>query len=210
VPYPVVWALEPNISDPVVETYGYMTDVIELRRREQRVQLRRHPIGAIEFSFFCENPLEGQRTAVLIHRKRAQPWIVPLWQYRSRPTADVTAGATEVQVVTSLIPFTDPLGLGPYALLWRSSSSYELVHLNAIYPTKLELAQPVAGNWTAGSVEVLPCRVGRLEQAPRTPWLTPQVLTGRVRFDFDCWSDDNIVPTLTDEFAVIGDQVQPV
>lgn len=210
-PDPIVWALEPNAVDQVVEEYGYLTDVLAAYRRlEQRIQLRRHSTGAIEFSFFCDDLLEGQRISVLLQRKRAQPWIVPLWPYRSRPAANITAGDTLIQIPTANIPFTDALGLGPYAVLWRTSRLYELVKLNAIYANAVELAQPVAGTWSAATIELIPARVGRLEQAPRTPWLTPKLLTGRIRFDFDSWSEDNMVPTLTDDYMVMGDQPQPV
>lgn len=211
-PLPVVWPVEPNAKDGIIETYGYMTDVIPGYRRgiEQRAQLRRHPVGGVEFSFLCDELREAQRISVLLQRKRAQQWIVPLWQYRAAPTANVSPGAVEISVVTANIPFTDPLGLGPYAVLWRNSQEYEVVYLNAIFPSKVELAAPVAGTWPSASVELLPCRVGRLEQPPSTPWLTPRLLTGRVRFDFDAWSEDNIVPTLTDELLATEDQVLPV
>jgi len=209
---PTVWAVEPNAAEPIIESYGYLTDIIPGYREgmEQRVQLRRHPTGSIEFAFLSTDLWEAQRTAVLLQRRRAQPWIVPLWQYRARPTADIAPGATEIAIVTASIPFTDPLGLGPYAVLWRDSRYFEVVALNAIYPSRLELASPVVGTWPASSVEVLPARVGRLYRNPSTPWLTRSVPTGRVRFDFECWSDDNIVPVLTDDYAVLGGQVQPV
>lgn len=206
---PQVWPLEPNAVHPIVEEYGYLTDIFRsYRGLEQRVQLRRHPLGAVEFFFLCDDPWEGRRISALLHRKQAQPWIVPLWQYRARPTADVSTGATSISLATSGIPFTDPAELGPYAVLWGSARAFEIIFLDAIMPTTVELAAPTVGAWSAAAVELLPARRARLDGSPDLSWITSRVLAGRVRFIFEAWRTDTQVPTATESaFIDEGDLV---
>lgn len=208
-----VWPFEPNIVDPVREEYGYATDVIRsYDGSEQRVALRRHPTGAIEFGFLLDDVWEAQRANVLLHRKQAQRWAAPLWPYRRRLEADVAAGDVAVTVTTAPLPFSDPAQLGPYALLWRSARAFELVQLNAVYPTYLELlgSAPAAAAWPAGTTWVIPVRVARLEARVEGEWLTGRAFQGRIRFLFEAWGVDNFVPTLSGDLLEVGDQVEPV
>lgn len=211
-PAPTVFPFEPNGRDPIVEWYGYLTDVIgpSHEGREQRIQLRRHPTGAIETSFFSESRYEFQRMAALLFRKHAQLWAAPLWPYATRLTADAAAGATSLSLPTAYLPFTDPLGLGPYVLLWRDSRTFELASLNAIYPSLIELAAPLAAAWPAAGSYLIPVRTAYLEPMVPLLWETPELVTGRHHFTFEAHGTDTVVPTLTEDFVVIGDQVQPV
>jgi len=208
---PVVFPFEANGKDPPRERYGYATDVQKAEAGlEQRRKLRRHPTGSIEFSYFSREPWEFQRLNALLFRKQAQRWSVPLWPYATRLTADVAAGATSLSVVTAYVPWTDPLGLGPYALLWASSRSFELVKLNAVYPTRLELldAAPTAAAWPMASTWVLPVRVALLEPTVPLQWESSELLTGRIRATFDAVMTDNVVPILSEDMAAVGEEAQ--
>jgi len=204
---PVVFPFEPNGLDPIVEWYGYLTDVIgpSYEGNEQRVQLRRHPTGAIETSFFSESRYEFQRMTALLFRKHSQIWAAPLWPYATRLTADASAAATSLPVLTAGLPFTDPLGLGPYALLWKDSKTFELVSLNAIYPSSIELAVPLVATWSAASSYLIPVRTAFLEPTVPLRWETPELVTSRHHFSFECHGTTNIVPTVTDEFVVVDE-----
>jgi len=211
-PAPTVFPFEPNGGDTIIEWYGYLTDIIgpAYEGQEQRVQLRRHPTGAIETSFFSETTYEFQRMLGLLFRKHGQVWAAPLWPYATRLTADAAAGDTIVQAVTAGIPFTDPLGLGPYALLWKNSKTFELLALNAIYPSSLELVTPLAAAWPSAGTFLIPIRTAFLDSTVPLRWETPQLVTGRHHFTFESHGTDTIVPTLTDDLAVIGDTAEPV
>jgi hypothetical protein len=209
---PTVFPFQPNGADPIAEWYGYLTDVLgpSYGGKEQQIQLRRHPTGALEASFFSESRYDYQRHSALLFRKHAQSWAVPLWPYATRLTADASAGATSLSVVTADHPWTDPLGLGPYALLWRDSQTFELASLNAIYPSSIELLAPLAKSWAAASTRLIPVRLALLEQTVPLRWETSECVTGRHHFSFDAHGIGNVVPTLTDDLVDLEAQGQPI
>lgn len=184
-----VWPFEPDWSEPVVFLHGYHTDVLPAYRwREQRAALRRHPVGGLEFAFLLNDLWEAQRANVLIHRKHAQLWAVPLWPWKVRLDSDVAPGATAIQCQTGTVPFLDAAGFGPYALLYRDARTLELVQLSTVGPTQLALSAPVVGSFAASTAYVLPVRTARLERPVTAQWDTSKVFSGHVRFSFDAWS----------------------
>jgi hypothetical protein len=75
-----------------------------------------------------------------------------------------------------LDPTTRRFAAGAPALIWRSVDSWELVHIDAITGSGLDLVDAIAGTWPAdGHTFVLPILVGRLEDAPELVRVTSTV-----------------------------------
>jgi hypothetical protein len=210
----VTWPFMANAGSPMVEEYGYETDVIgSYRKLEQRMRLRRHPVGSYEFAFTLDQR-DAQRANALLYRHHAHLWAVPLWHYAAKSTGNIFAGAMAVPLVTANVSFTDLLGFGSYALLWRSPQSFELLPLTAIYPSRIDFAAPTAGAWALNSY-VIPVRQGRIDTSYGVAWETTQLVTGRIKFLFDAYNIGAPIPTYATDPAVtdtiiFGGVPQPV
>ena len=200
-----VWPFEPNSDEPWTEEYGYETNVLtSWGGMEQRIALRKHPRGAVEFGFRLADNWESQRANALLYRKHAKLWAVPLWHYGTKITSDALIGATEISAVTDGVPFTDPLQFGQYALLWRSARSFELVTLFGIHATTVDLAVPLQATWAQVGTWLLPVRLARLGNVYGMRWENTLAVSGRIRFDFEAWATDVLVPTVGDFFLGEG------
>jgi hypothetical protein len=194
-----VWPFEPNSDEALQEEYGYQTNIITAYGgMEQRIALRQHPTGAVEFAFRLADNWEAQRANALLYRKHAKLWAVPLWHYGTKLTADALVGATELFAVTANVPFTDPLQLGQYALLWKSARSFELVELFGVHASSLDLSKLLSATWAAGTW-LLPVRLARLGNIYAVSWENSLAVAGRIRFDFEAWATGVLVPTVGDQ-----------
>ena len=195
-----VWPFEPNSEEPLEEEYGYQSNVItSYGGMEQRITLRQHPVGSVEFAFRLADNWEAQRANALLYRKHPKVWAVPLWHYGTALTAQANIGATELFAATTSVPFTDPLGLGQYALLWKSARSFELVELFGVHPSSVDLNKILAATWPAGTW-LLPVRLARLGSLYAMSWENSLVIAGRIKFEFEAWATGAIIPSVGDFF----------
>lgn len=192
----ILWPFEPSIHEPIVEEYGYASDVIvSSNGTEQRRGLRRHPVGSAEFSFREPTTYELAPMLSRLYLNTGNRWIVPLFWYASDLTASAAAGVFQLPVSTVNIPYQDPLGLGRYAVLWRDRYTTELVQVVAVSPSAIDIADPLAATWTPPRAFVIPCRIARLDPAHSYLRETGTSLAGRVRFTFDAAEDpEALVP----------------
>ena len=184
---PAVFPFPANAAEPIQENYGYLTAIQSSSDgTEQRQQLRRHPVGSVEFTYLCANESEAQALTALLYANQDKVLAIPLWHYASPLMADAPIGATRFTQFTASIPYQDPLGLGPYILFYKTPASYELRGIARIFTNSIWLSEPTVQNWTAASgTKVIPVRLGRLDTSIPTTWQTSKVLTGRIKFTFD-------------------------
>lgn len=208
---PVVWPYEPDYQGGLVERYGYLTEIIEAYDgTEQRIQMRRHPVGGIEFSSFFQLLQDAQKAMVLLERNQAEPWIVPLWPYLCELTANAPAGATSLSCNPVDAPFLNPLGLGRYAVLWSSPGLYELVEVDTVFSASVTIHTPLANSFSSGQAWLIPARRALLLEATNIPRITGTVWGVRLNFSFDAAQDENSVFVGSTGFVIIGTAVLPI
>lgn len=183
---PILWPFQPNSDETLTEEYGYETCIIQsYSAQEQRIALRRHPIGSVDFAFLFRSTWEAQRANALLYRKHAKRWAVPLWHY-GVPVQSASAGTNTIVVATAGVPWQDLLGLGPYAVLWRSSSECELVAFQTIQSDSVQTVSPLSASYSSPTW-LLPARVARLGSVYAVTWENGIVASGRIRFEFESW-----------------------
>lgn len=209
-PTPQVWPAQANLSEEVVESYGYLTNILTAQNGdEQRIQLRRHPRGGISFAYLCPNLVDGQHVSALLYANRVKPWVVPLWCYARKLGADVGVGGTALTVDTVNAPFQDPLGLGLYAVLWSATRSYEAVQIQTVSPTSISLLAGTGKAWTSAQTWVLPARVGYLvDEVAELNWITGALVGGRAHFTFDA-VDEVLAVAPSSGTVVFGELDEP-
>jgi len=206
-PDPVVWPLQPNWQEKIVEGYGYRTAVLVADdSSEQRKGLRRHPAGSIEFSFMSAEAREAQAAMALLLANGDKLWAVPLWPYVCRLTAPTSIGALTLPCDTAGAPFQDPLGLGDFVLVWKDYLTWELLEIQGVTGVSVDLGNPATMAWPASQSLVIPIRLGRLVPEFSAIWETGVVLSGRLHFDFECVSGS---ASGSDTFVLVGDMLVP-
>lgn len=186
----ILWPFEPSLHEPIVEEYGYATDVLAATNgMEQRRGLRRHPVASVEFSFREPSTRELAPVFSLLYRNMANRWLVPLFWYGSALTGSAAAGVYQIPVSTVNIPFRDPLGLGRYAVLWKDRATTELVQIASLAASTVDVVDPLVATWTPPRVYLMPCRIARLDPLVSYVRETGFTLTGRARFTFDAAED---------------------
>lgn len=207
-PLPKVWPVAANAAESMIEEYGYLTDVFRaISGMEQRVQLRRHPVGSLEASYLCDVAEDSQAAAAIIHGNQDDKWLVPLWMYAQRLQTALNIGDTDVAVPTTTdIPFQDASGFGAVGVLWSGPRSSEAFYIQTVNPTSLTLPIGVTKAWGTAGTFVLPARVGRLAEIVSYRWITGKVMEARLIFEFE--PPDDILDVLT--WAGIGGAMIPV
>jgi hypothetical protein len=114
---------EPDLSQPIVETFGYLTDVmVSENGTEQRVQLRVIPVGSINARILGIQPAHAQLLNALLHGHLTGPFAIGRWQFATPLIDDAEQGDTAIHCNTEQIPF-EVHGL---VLIWSDPLHYEL------------------------------------------------------------------------------------
>lgn len=177
----VPWAYEPNWGEPVVETYGYLTDLLTAHSgMEQRIQLRAVPVGSIGYSTLLTTLQEVQAANAILFGNQTRPFGVARWQYRVPLTTATVIGATEVPCDTANIPFE----AGGLVLLWRDPSTWEVQTISAVLADRLVLSLELRVAWPAGTA-VLPMVIGRLAPEASITWESLAIGSTSLTFAID-------------------------
>jgi hypothetical protein len=182
-PDPTPWTIAANGAETVVETFGYLTSVIDgYDGAEQRVQLREVPFGSLEFSILAIDQ-EAPLAQSLIYGLHDEVLVVPWWQYGSRLTGAVSIGATLLPIADALdVPYRRGATTTDYALVIADAFNWELFVASGVLATGVQTSDTATKNWAAGSAMVYPARAARLSDAPAVRWLTPSILEARLKF----------------------------
>jgi len=183
VPDPAVWSIEASGVDEVVETYGYLTDVLDgYNQREQRVKLRAVPVEALEFSVLCEDARRSGLAESLLYGLQDDVLVLPLWQYGSRLTGDVNPGASTLPIADAL---DVPYRAGGYAVVWRDPFTFELFSVNSTSGAGVLASDLAVGTWPAYSASVYPARLARVASRVSVRRESSTVLVGRPVFEME-------------------------
>lgn len=142
---------------PLTEALEFLTDVMEgYEGTEQRAMVRNL---ARQFYTMFYRPGTAVETATMLNTifgHLGRVFGVPLFQFKRTLLADASITDTSVQVDTTFADFRGPGGL---ALLWRSSTDFETVEVDAVQPGQLDLARPLEQAHTAGDTLVVPMQL---------------------------------------------------
>ncbi len=176
IPFP----FPPNWAQPVVETFGFMTDVItSYRGMEQRIQLRAVPVGTIRYATLLDDLRDAQMASAILFGNQARAFGVGRWQFQSPLVQNANAGDYEILCATSDIPF-EPGGM---VLLWSDPYHWEVQTIEGVLSDRVLLNFGLIRTWTAGATAVLPIVVGRLSPDEGFTW--DALAIGSTSFTFD-------------------------
>jgi hypothetical protein len=167
-PSTYVWPFEPSWDHPVIERYGFKTDLRGPARdgTEQRALLRETPSGSIAFTSILSER-EMAHASVLIYGAKYRRFTVPLWQHRTPLLAEAAYGSAYLAIETATRPFRS----GERVCLWRDSFTFETAVVDSVLPNGLTLSQPLSRTWPAGVTAVVPVTIGMLPDDAALDWL---------------------------------------
>jgi hypothetical protein len=180
IPFP----FPPDMSSPVEETFGYLTDVIvSFSGMEQRVQLRAVPIGDLSYRVFLNDRRDAQMAAAILFGNQARGFGVARWQFQTVLTSPVEVDDTEIHVTLDEIPFET----GGLIMLWSSPYVWEVLTIDSIESDHLVVTSGAQRAWSIAGTVVAPTVVGRLTPDEGISWESLWMLSQTVRFSVDGW-----------------------
>ena len=182
-PDPLVWTIAADGAQPIVETYGFLTDIMGAwDGGEQRVRLRLIPLETLRFSVLAEDR-EARLAQSLIYAGHAQVIAVPLWQYGSRLTGSISIGASLLPIADAQeVPYRRSTDSGGYALVHRSAHDWELFEVASTSASGVTTSDVATKASASGSAVVYPARAARFWGDPEVAWLTPRVMAADLEF----------------------------
>jgi len=178
IPYP----FPPNWRHPVVEDYGYMTDIMtSFRGMEQRVQLRAVPVGSLSYTSLLNEPRDAQMAVAILFGNQPRAFGVARWQFRRTLTTDANPHDTEIFLDTTDIPFQT----GGLVFLWTDPYTWEAQTIDTVLSDRLVLEVGLERSWAAGVTVVLPMVVGRLSPDEAVTWENLLIASTALTFDID-------------------------
>ncbi len=177
----IPFGFEPNRADDIVETFGYLTNVLEaFDGTEQRVQLRETPIGTVGFSLLLDDKQDAQEANAILYGNQARPFGVPRWQFLTPLLSPAAADSLELLVDTASIPFE----VGGLCLVWTGSRTWEAHTIAEIQADRVVLAFPLASAWPVGA-KVMPLLIGRLSPEEVFAWESLSIGSQALVFSID-------------------------
>tara|TARA_R110002072_G_scaffold272739_4_gene432940 strand:- start:79 stop:1245 length:1167 start_codon:yes stop_codon:yes gene_type:complete len=149
-------------AQEISEVLEWRTDVLQARAGEQRIALRPRPREIITYRHRLA-ALGMARATELARAGFVGDWGVPLWHLAVQPMADLTQGATEVLIDTTVSDFRE----GKLAGIAVDGGEVAPVAIGSVQPDRLILAETLglqlpAITVSAGRITVVPIRAGIL------------------------------------------------
>lgn len=184
-----LWPFAPNWKNPVDEFLEWSTNVITAHDgSEQRIQLRSEARRGIEYEFLLGRE-DSQRFDSITWGWQNRMFAVPYWQYQTRLTADVAAGATSIPANTTDAGFV----VGETAAIYANAGAYEVVEIASVTPTSIELTRGTLNSWGSGT-RLFPVSISKVLGNIPVTRQTSAALTGRVSFMANPVVNDSFTP----------------
>lgn len=156
------WALSPDWSATVRETFAFKTDVLPMWSAvEQRRALRIAPRRTFDFAVQM-NGQERRFVEAQLFAWSARVWALPIWPDGQFLTTEATAGASTVACDTVDRDFV----ANGLAILVASPLIYEVLNVATVTPTAITLSNPLQSAWVSGA-RLYPVRAARLVSYPK-------------------------------------------
>ena len=156
-PYtPQVFPFPPLVD--IKETLETFTKVIRANDgSEQRICIRKVPRQSFDFDIFLNNRVEMALLDSLLFATQKRHWKLPIWSDKTLHTDTITGGEDTITLDTSYADYRN----GALAVIWQSPTVFEVVEVETIYPTYLQLADVISGTFT-GIKYIMPCRLAQM------------------------------------------------
>ena len=178
VPFPY----DPNMSEPVTETFGYLTNVISsFSSMEQRIQLRAVPVGTISYAVVLTVLRDVQQANAILFGNQPRAFGVARWPFRTTLASDATTDDLLIYCDTTDIPFEE----GGLVMLWTDPFTWEVQTIDSVASDHLVLVTGVRSSWTGTVTTVVPMVVGRLSTDESFTWESLAIGSQRLSFDVD-------------------------
>jgi hypothetical protein len=163
----------------VLERLEWLTDVIPtFVGGEQRRALRIAPRRLFEFDAILT--AGDRRTAEnALHDWQSRSWAVPVWMDAQPLPAAVAPGATTIAVDTTTRDFRAGGILG----LATSARNFEILQIDTLTDSQVNLVAPVSGSWPAGTAIIFPIIAARMHDALTLSRFDGDTSYGRMRFE---------------------------
>lgn len=178
-PTPVLFPFEPDAAQPLAETWSWVTDLFSSHNdTESRRALRFRPGMKLSWLVTTIDDAESERIFGLMFNNVSNWWYVPMWPY-ARKIADLSAGDyTPDSMVDSRFDWSDKV------LVWRSSSQYDIMDVEAVDITFVQLSGVVTFDHSLPGTRMVPLGQGALI-FPKSWDRTQFVGSGTVEFELD-------------------------
>jgi hypothetical protein len=155
-----VFSPDPDWAEPIRERAEYLTEIMNAYAdKEQRVQLRKNPRTRLRYKVLTLDVRDTAALHALLWGWQGRIYGVPFWPDAQPLLANVSIGATLIQVDTALRRFT----AGGLMMLWRDMHTVEALSIQSVAAGSITLTAPTTQSWSAdGRTYVVPLLTGRL------------------------------------------------
>ncbi len=172
-----VWPFRPNWKSGLTEAIEWRTDVLRAHDgSEQRRAVRARPRRTFEFDLLLANG-EAEWLEMLLWRMHGEEFALPVWTDRMPLSAVPQAGQQILYGATTGLQFVE----GGYALIFQSTTTWEIVQVSAVASGSVALAQTIVGDFMPGVV-LYPLVFAEIADTVQLTRVTDQALTGRALF----------------------------
>ena len=181
IPFP----FPPNMSAPVSETFGYLTDVlVSFSGMEQRVQLRAVPIGDLSYQIYLSDRRDAQMAAAILFGNQTRGFGVGRWQFRTGLTSTIAIDDEQIYCDLEDVPFV----AGGLVMLWSSPYVWEVLTIESVESDHLVTPAGAQRSWAIAGTAVVPAVVGRLSQDEALSWEALERATQAIKFSVEEWT----------------------
>lgn len=198
-----IWPFPPNWAQPVNETLEWKSSVFKAYDgSEQRAELRAVPRRGLSYDFMLKGG-DCQHFDNILWGWQNRAFAVPYWQYRGKVTSDVAIGAGFIPVSTADAGYA----AGQTVALVLSPGVYEVLQILSVTPTGVNLSNPNALAWPAGS-SIYPAAVSTIPSMNvPVSRQTSGVITGSVTFEADPVQTDPFLPVTAAPNTYLGQEI---
>lgn len=156
VPTPVLFPWEPDGSQPIDETWHWITNVItSTDDSEQRIGLRVRPALTLKWTLMAMSSGDAGRLMGQMYANPDNYWYVPMWPSARGATAIASGVYTLTNMTATLFQ------AGAKALVWQSPTKCDLMTVSAVSGTGVTLSGTTSFTHLAGMM-VVPINTGVL------------------------------------------------
>lgn len=194
----IIFAFAPDWSEPIVDKYEWLTQIIESENGiERRHRLRTNPRRSIEYQMLMDQT-EKRWLERYFWTWKGRAFAVPIWQDCKKTTTLTGIGALQIDMdTTDYTSFKD----GGIAILVNDYDDSEAVEIVSVNPTSLTLIRGTAGTWPIGS-RIYPSQTGRMVDTISMSQPTADVTIGQIRFEL---VDNTALPAVDSPTPYQGD-----
>ena len=194
--------LTQQFEAPAQERLEWLTDVIDtINGEEQRIAVRKNPRQAFTVRYRLSG-LDLQNFQAIMFDWQTALFAVPLWHESQRQTADVSAGATQLQVADTA---SVDLRVGGLVAIIQDSQVYDVATISSMTSNTITLSSPLVNSYSAGA-EVMPTRIAFVKDVITADRYRNNVVEYTLAFDvFD--NDTGVLSEDTSGFSTYAGKV---